>query len=102
MHAWRSRALGATAIAALGLVAAVTLVGGGATTAKAAFPGQNGKIVFQTTRDKDLEIYTMDPDGTNRVNLTRIRRPTPNRTGRRRATGSSTSRTATATTRSSR
>ena len=40
-------------------------------TAKAAFPGANGSIVFQTNRDGNSEIYTMNADGTNRVNLTR-------------------------------
>ena len=39
--------------------------------ATAAFPGANGKIVFQTNRDGNPEIYAMDADGSNRVNLTR-------------------------------
>lgn len=44
-----------------------------ASTATAAFPGKNGKIVFQTNRygNGDDEIYTSNADGTNRVNLTR-------------------------------
>jgi len=33
--------------------------------------GQNGRIVFQTNRDGNEEIYTMNADGTSRVNLTR-------------------------------
>lgn len=40
-------------------------------TAKAAFPGANGLIVFETNRDGNSEIYTMNANGTNRVNLTR-------------------------------
>jgi Tol biopolymer transport system component len=39
--------------------------------ARAAFPGANGKIVFRTNRDGNAEIYTMNADGTNRVDLTR-------------------------------
>ena len=39
--------------------------------ARAAFPGANGKIVFETNRDGNEEIYTMNSDGTNRVDLTR-------------------------------
>jgi dipeptidyl aminopeptidase/acylaminoacyl peptidase len=39
--------------------------------ARAAFPGANGKIVFETNRDGNEEIYTMNADGTNRVDLTR-------------------------------
>jgi dipeptidyl aminopeptidase/acylaminoacyl peptidase len=38
---------------------------------RAAFPGANGKLVFETNRDGNAEIYTMNPDGTNRVDLTR-------------------------------
>ena len=41
--------------------------------AQAAFPGANGKLVFQTNRDGNGEIYTMNPDGRNRVDLTRNR-----------------------------
>ena len=41
-----------------------------APTADAAFPGQNGKIAFETYRDGDYEIYSMDADGTNQTRLT--------------------------------
>jgi TolB protein len=34
-------------------------------------PVLKGKIVFQTNRDGNAEIYVMNADGTNRVNLTR-------------------------------
>jgi dipeptidyl aminopeptidase/acylaminoacyl peptidase len=39
--------------------------------ARAAFPGANGKLVFETNRDGNEEIYTMNSDGSNRVDLTR-------------------------------
>lgn len=35
----------------------------------ASAPG-NGKIAFETNRDGNFEIYVMNPDGTNQVNLT--------------------------------
>ncbi|MDQ4098203.1 MAG: hypothetical protein M3144_10085 [Actinomycetota bacterium] len=38
--------------------------------AESAYPGQNGKITFETNRDGNLEIYSMNPEGTGRVNLT--------------------------------
>ena len=34
-----------------------------------AFPGPNGKIAFQTFRTGDSEIFAVDPDGSNPVNL---------------------------------
>jgi len=33
-------------------------------SAKVAFPGANGKIAFDSDRDGDDEIYTMNPDDT--------------------------------------
>jgi TolB protein len=39
--------------------------------ATAAFPGANGRIVFQTNRDGNAEVYSMNAEGSNRVNLTR-------------------------------
>ena len=38
--------------------------------AQAAYPGGNGKIAFETNRDGNLEIYSMNPDGSSQVNLT--------------------------------
>lgn len=40
-------------------------------SARAAFPGKNGEIVFRSNRTGNADIYTMHPDGTNRVDLTR-------------------------------
>ena len=34
------------------------------------FPGANGKILFDTNRDGNSEIYVMDADGSNPTNLT--------------------------------
>lgn len=39
--------------------------------ASAAFPGVNGKILFQSNRGSTGDIYIMNPDGTQQVNLTR-------------------------------
>ena len=41
-----------------------------ASPAIAAFPGANGKIAFNTNRDGNLEVYVMNPDGTNPMRLT--------------------------------
>src|SRR5918999_271213 len=63
--------------AALAALVALATVGAG--TAKAAFPGENGKIAFASTRTTgegvdnptgDLEIFTMNKDGTGLKQLT--------------------------------
>src|SRR2546425_3331127 len=36
----------------------------------AAFPGVNGKIVFETERDDNWEVYVMNADGSGQTNLT--------------------------------
>jgi TolB protein len=38
--------------------------------ARAAFPGSNGKIVFESDRDGNREIYVMNKDGSGQTNLT--------------------------------
>jgi hypothetical protein len=38
-------------------------------SSQAAFPGQNGKIVFVSNRDGNVEIYTMNADGSNQTNI---------------------------------
>ena len=38
--------------------------------AKAAFPGKNGKIVFQSSRSGNSDIYSMNPNGTGVKRLT--------------------------------
>jgi TolB protein len=61
----RASAFGAIALAALLLVCLDDGVG------LAAFPGTNGKIAFVSTRDSpsNKEIYVMNPDGSNQVNV---------------------------------
>jgi TolB protein len=41
-----------------------------ASPAQAAFPGENGRIVFYSLRDGNGEIYSANPDGSDPVNLT--------------------------------
>ncbi len=38
--------------------------------ADAAFPGKNGRIVFESNRDGNSEIYSMNPDGSDQRRLT--------------------------------
>ncbi len=51
-----------------GLLAILVLVGGSAVRSDA-FPGANGKIAFECF-DGDSEICTMEPNGSNQVNIT--------------------------------
>jgi Tol biopolymer transport system component len=55
--------LGATMTAGLLTLTAVEPAG-------AAFPGGNGKIAFTSTRDGNVEIYTMNADGSSQARLT--------------------------------
>src|SRR6266511_3479064 len=53
--------------------AGALIVAGGAGGALAAFPGTNGKIAFvhnPATSGSNRDIFTMDPDGQNRIQLT--------------------------------
>src|SRR5688500_20360870 len=50
--------------------AAASLAAAMATPASAAFPGENGRIVFESDRDGDSEIYRMTPGGGNVRQLT--------------------------------
>ena len=59
------------ALSSLVLVAVISIGAFAAGEARGAFPGGNGKIVFETNRAGNEEIYTMNADGTNRVDLTR-------------------------------
>ena len=55
------------------LLAALVLVltlAGGTGPARAAFPGANGKIAFNSNRDGNVEIYVMSADGTSQTRLT--------------------------------
>ncbi len=58
-------------VAALVALAASLLALVVAQPAQAAFPGANGKIVFESFRDGYQEIYKMNPDGTRQRNLTK-------------------------------
>jgi dipeptidyl aminopeptidase/acylaminoacyl peptidase len=51
-------------------LAATVLAAPGA-PARAAFPGANGKIAFDSFRNGSFEVFAMDPDGSDPVNLTR-------------------------------
>jgi len=61
------------AVLALAVLVGLSLAG---TSAHAAFPGQNGKIVCagaitpRTDADRDLEIYSLNPDGSGQTFLT--------------------------------
>jgi len=58
---------------ALRIIAVTALVAlAAAPSSHAAFPGQNGKIVFSSERDEpgNLDLYSMDPDGSNVTRLT--------------------------------
>ena len=56
-------------------MAAAALAVVGSRPAGAAFPGQNGKIVFSSNpnvlRQANANIYTINPDGTGQTRLTR-------------------------------
>jgi hypothetical protein len=67
----RRRLLWRSIFAASAFVVALAISAIAAGEARAAFPGTNGRIVFETNRDGNEEIYTMNADGTNRVDLTR-------------------------------
>ena len=49
----------------------MVLIAASSEPAQAAFPGTNGTIAFLSDRDGNFEIYSMNPDGTSQVNLTR-------------------------------
>jgi dipeptidyl aminopeptidase/acylaminoacyl peptidase len=42
-----------------------------ATPAHAAFPGVNGKIAFERVVNGNMDVYTMEPDGSTRTRLTK-------------------------------
>ena len=63
--------LGRSVLASVALALALALATLGAGQARAAFPGTNGNLIFETNRDGNEEIYTMNADGSNRVDLTR-------------------------------
>jgi Tol biopolymer transport system component len=60
----------ALAVACLGLV-----VLGWAAPARAAFPGDNGKIAFHSLRGGGINAFSMNPDGSGQTNLTNLTSP---------------------------
>jgi Tol biopolymer transport system component len=52
------------------VISVVFITAGYFQSVQAAFPGVNGKIVFTSDRDGNHEIYIMNVDGTDPVNLT--------------------------------
>src|SRR3990170_1838494 len=58
-------------LALLALLAAVLAVlAPGPNPVESAFPGTNGKIAFESDRDGNYELYTMNADGSGQTNLT--------------------------------
>jgi WD40-like Beta Propeller Repeat len=56
--------------AGLSLVAAALALATVTARSEAAFPGQPGKISFDSTRDGNTEIYVMNADGSEQTRLT--------------------------------
>ena len=55
----------------VGVVAVVLVFGAaGAVPARASFPGANGKIAFYSFGPGTFDIFVMNPDGSDRTNLT--------------------------------
>jgi Tol biopolymer transport system component/drug/metabolite transporter (DMT)-like permease len=69
-NAWRSGLIGKVVL--VGVLAAAVTIGlcSGASPARAAFPGTNGKIAFRSDRDGNDEIYVMNADGSGETRLT--------------------------------
>ena len=51
-------------------LAAFVALAGTAREAQAAFPGCNGKIVFDSGWDGNLEVYATEVDGSDQIDLT--------------------------------
>jgi len=54
----------------LTVMAGLLLALAAASPAHAAFPGANGKIAFESNRDGNVEVYTMNPDGSAQARIT--------------------------------
>ena len=53
----------------MALAAAVAGLAAGSDRAEGSFPGDNGKIVFQSARDGSREIFVMSADGASPVQV---------------------------------
>lgn len=62
----KSRILLSVLVAAVMSISLLSLAG----PAQAAFPGENGKIAFTSSRDGNYEIYAMNADGSEQTRLT--------------------------------
>lgn len=60
----------AVVLTVIGMVFTSAIHIGFISTAEAAFPGRNGKILLNTVRDGNNEVYSLDQNGDNLVNLT--------------------------------
>jgi len=63
------RMRGRLSLVAVVIVLAAGIIGTVNRSANAAFPGQNGKIAFESHRDGNFEIYVMNADGSGQANI---------------------------------
>ncbi|HEY8218427.1 MAG TPA: hypothetical protein VIH82_14915 [Acidimicrobiia bacterium] len=57
-------------VGAVILLTVASVLAAGAPTGASAFPGKNGKIVFSSDRNGNVDIYVMDADGSDVTRLT--------------------------------
>ena len=67
---WGALAAAAGTLVAVGLVVLIMLVVVEARPAEATFPGKPAKIAYSGYDGNDLEIYTINPGGGGRFNVT--------------------------------
>jgi TolB protein len=57
-------------VAGLGACLLAALLLGPATPSRGAFPGANGKLAYSSARDGNIDVYSIDPDGSGETRLT--------------------------------